>query len=132
MAGEDDKKKVEELSMRIKELEAQLSQLTAAAAPQDVSADEIRAYHKVRKSLGGGLAGWDQECGINECQPLRCIPGTSSGSYRRWRIQRCINECTCGPCNIDAIRESLEMTKLELEHITTVLRGGGGRFGGLG
>lgn len=135
MAGEDDKKRVEELSMQVKELHAQLSRLTAAAAPQDISADEIRAYQKVRRAIGGQFDGGDLECGINECghEPLRCaFPGLARGALRRWRIQRCINECTCGPCNIDAIRDALEATKADLETITGVLRGGAPRFGGLG
>ena len=135
MAGEDDKKRVEELSMQVKELHAQLSRLTAAAAPQDISADEIRAYQKVRRAIGGQFDGGDLECGINECrpEPLRCSFGSPApGALRRLRIQRCIYECTCGPCNIDAIRDALEATKADLENITAVLRGGTSRFGGLG
>lgn len=134
MAGEDDKKKVEELSMQIKDLQAQLSQLTAAAAPSELSADEIRVYQKVRRTLGGGYDYWDRECGINECrpEPLRYTAGWLTSPYPRWRIYRCINECTCGPGSIDAIRESLAATKLELENIAAALRGGTSRFGGLG
>ena len=136
MPGEDDKKKMEELSMQIKELQAQLSELTAASRPQDVSADEIRAYQKVRRALGGESAAWIDECGINECQPLRGIPSWASGGYvsplRRWRVTKCINECTCGPCNMELVREALDATRLELETLTNALRGGSGRFGGLG
>jgi hypothetical protein len=101
------------LEMRIKQLEDQLQELRAAREPVDISADEIAAYRKV----AGVLAGWDQECGINECHPVLPIRFRPRHWPWPWPCGPCIPcdyECYCGPC------------------LRGPIGGGGGRFGGLG
>ena len=114
--------------MRIAELENQLEELSAAIEPKAVSADEMRAYLKVRAMLGSDYP--EGYCGVNECQ--RIFPRRSLTEMRRLRIDRCVNECSCGPCNIDDIRMALEATRLELEGIASVLSASSARFGRLG
>ena len=71
-----------DLEMRIIELENELKELRAARKPVDVTADDLKAYIKVKEALRiidcfdcGGCGGCIVAC------------------------QRCIFECTCGPCN---------------------------------
>lgn len=86
--------KVARLELRIKQLEDQIKELRAEPEIQDVSADDIRVYRKVRESLQADFA-----CGINECQPcivprpcIRCVRPSI-------RCVRCACvECVCGPC----------------------------------
>jgi hypothetical protein len=113
--GEDEVKKLE---MRIVELEDQLKQLRARPEPVDISADELRAYQKVREVLA---TDWGDFCGINDC--MRCM-ARLCGSCIKWpsetisrciRLCGCIFECFCGPCNMGGFEG-----------------GGGARFSGLG
>lgn len=86
---------VKSLEMRVRELENQLKQYQAAAAPQALSREEVAAYQKV----SAVLAADDWGCGINECRPIQiCRICTVCRVCRICRI--CINECVCGPCNI--------------------------------
>ena len=108
MAGESD---IKQLELRIKELEDQLKQLRATHEAVNISAEEVKAYRKVRDVLALDP---DTECGINECS--RCIINRCINRCIVNRcIVRCIFECTCGPCNLGDF---------------TI--GGGGRFGNLG
>jgi hypothetical protein len=102
---------VKNLEMRISKLESMLSESVNRRQVSDISADELRAYQKVRDVVA---ADWGEFCGINDC--FRCI------------VVRCIRydpvpipiprpcdvECSCGPCNIGRFG------------------GGMGRFSGLG
>jgi hypothetical protein len=87
---------VKRLELRIQELENQLKQFQAAAAPQDLTREEIAAFHKV----GSVLSAFDDwGCGINECRPV--IVCRVCSACRACRVCRvCIFECSCGPCNV--------------------------------
>jgi hypothetical protein len=82
----------QKLEMRIKELENTIRQLVESRKAVDISASELQSYLKVRQMLEPDF------CGPNDCMVLclRCI--------RCLRCVRCItfciNECTCGPCNV--------------------------------
>lgn len=94
MAEQSDVKKLE---LRIQELENQLKQFQAAAAPQDITVEELATFRKVSSALS--FAG-EWECGINECRPL----GLRICRCAICRVCRaCINECICGPCNICSV-----------------------------
>jgi hypothetical protein len=86
---------VKRLELRVQELENQLKQFQMAAAPQEISADEMAVYRRVRSAL---TAFDDWECGINECRPIFVCRGTICRICRVCRV--CINECNCGPCRI--------------------------------
>jgi hypothetical protein len=78
----------------------------------DLSADEIRAYQKVRDVIA---ADWGEFCGINDC--FRCIINRCLRCYTPVPIpipRPCDFECSCGPCNVGG------------------MGGGLGRFSGLG
>jgi hypothetical protein len=82
---------VEALRRRVAELEKLLE---ARREPVDVTADEIRAFHKVSDLLA---MDWGDFCGINDCyRPpvIRCANRCVQGC-----VVRCIYECSCGPCN---------------------------------
>ena len=86
---------IKKLELRIKELENKLKEYQAAAAPEELTTEDIAAYRKVSSALAFN----DWECGINECKPIGICRVCSI--CRVCRICRiCINECTCGPCNI--------------------------------
>ena len=84
---------VKKLQLRIQELENQLKQYQASAAPQDLTKEEIAAYRKVSSALS---AFEDWECGINECRPLTICVCRVCRVCRACQV--CIFECTCGPC----------------------------------
>lgn len=93
MAGTDDVKKLE---MRIARLETLVEKAVATRAPAEISADEVKAYIKVRDVLA---VDWGEFCGINDCfrcivRCLRCI------TVCELCLRRCDVECVCGPCNI--------------------------------
>lgn len=89
---------VKRLELRIQELENQLKQFQAAAQPQDLSREEIAAFHKVSSALSM-FDDWGG--GINECRPI--IVCRVCLVCRVCRVCRvCINECVCGPCNVCA------------------------------
>lgn len=83
---------VKKLEARIVELEQRLGQMPRRPQPETISADEMKAYQKVRAQIS---ADWGDECGPAEC--LRCFPA----SYRCFPASfrcipasfRCINEC---------------------------------------
>jgi hypothetical protein len=93
MAQSDD---VKSLEMRINKLESMLAESGQRREATNLSADEIRAYQKVRDVIA---ADWGEFCGINDC--FRCI---INRCLRCWEpvpipIPRpCDIECSCGPC----------------------------------
>jgi hypothetical protein len=101
------------LEMRIVELEDQLKELRARREPSDISADEMKAYRKVREVIA---ADWGGGC-ISECMRCvgPCIKWPSETISRCIRLCACIFECACGPCNFGGFEA-----------------GGAGRFSGLG
>jgi hypothetical protein len=110
---EKDEKAVKELSLRLERIEKALEAVVRRPAAEEVSAEDLKAYAKVRAAFGweGGT------CGINETSPcvLACrIPAPC----RLPPIRFCDFECTCGPCMPGSFG--------------TGGFGGGGRFGGLG
>ena len=100
------------LELRIAELEKKLSAVTQRTTANQLTKEEIEAFHKVREVIA---ADWGDFCGINDC--FRCVNLCVSRCIVNTRcIVRCVNECVCGPCNVG-----------------DVLGGGGiGRFGTLG
>jgi hypothetical protein len=107
MAQGDD---IKTLEMRIRKLETMLSETAERREATNLSADEIRAYQKVRDVIA---ADWGEFCGINDC--FRCIVVRCLRCYEPVPIPRpCDIECSCGPCNIGR------------------LGGGMSRFSGLG
>lgn len=106
----------DELKGRIVELENKLAQSGTAAArttAADLSAEELAAFAKVRDVIA---ADWGDRCGINDC--YRCVVTRCVTNCIQLCWERCIFECTCGPCNVCGVGGV----------------GGGniGRFGGLG
>lgn len=100
---------IKALSARIEALEKMLSQTVQPTQVSDLTADEIRAFRKVRDIVAFDP---DNVCGINECFKCINICRVCSVCVAVCRVCRvCDFECTCGPCNIG---------------------GRGGRFGGLG
>jgi hypothetical protein len=88
------------LEMRIVELENQLKELAARPRMADISKDEFEAYLKVR----GVLEYEPRDCGINDCQPceiFRC----SFCAVCQLCTPPCVNECTCGPCNMGRFQQ---------------------------
>jgi hypothetical protein len=109
MAQSDDLKKLE---MRIDKLESMLSSSARAREAADLTADEIKAYQKVRDVVA---ADYGEFCGINDC--FRCIVFRCLRCYEPVPIpipRPCDVECSCGPCNVGRFG------------------GGAGRFSGLG
>ncbi len=98
MANESEMQKLE---LRIKELEDQLKAMRSSTSGPQITAEDLQAFHKVRDALITGFGFCLTEC-------TRCLGPCI--------VQRCIFECTCGPC--------LQQDR--------PLGGGGGRFGGLG
>jgi hypothetical protein len=97
--------KMKNLEIRIQELENELKGLRASRRElQDISADELRAYFKVKDTL---VADWGEFCGINDCMVCRIC------SVQPCRVcvaicqvcQVCDVECTCGPCNVGGLME---------------------------
>lgn len=104
---------VKRLEAKVIELEKKLSAVPTRAAVEDITADEMKAYQKVRDIVA---ADYGEFCGINDCFRVtwRCVT-PSIASFRC--IVRCINECVCGPCNVCLAGGGV---------------GGGGTFGGFG
>jgi hypothetical protein len=105
MANDDIKK----LEMRIAQLETMLERATARTAVSDLTADEIKAFQKVRDALAFDP---DTSCGINEC--ARCIVTRICRLCHLCHChvcKVCDVECVCGPC---------------------IMGAPGGRFGNLG
>ncbi len=109
---------VKRLEARIVELEGKLQTVTSRPSASDVSADEIKAYVKVRDMISADFGDF---CGVNDCFRLRCsVGGGSTGTNFRC-IVRCINECVCGPCITACITACFSGQA-----------GAGGQFGGFG
>lgn len=90
---------VKKLEMRIVELEDELKTLRAARQPVDISADEVRAYLKVKDVL---RVDWGDFCGINDCARCNIARCGTVGPITRCL---CAVECFgcgcvvgCGPC----------------------------------
>jgi hypothetical protein len=88
MAESKDSKSLE---MRLTRLENAIAKLSEARKPVDVSAEEMKAYHKVRSSLVVDYC--ISECA--RCAGPRCYCG---GPCVVSCISVCINECGGGPC----------------------------------
>ncbi len=84
-------KDAKSLEMRLTRLENAISKLTEGRKPVDISAEELKTFHKVRSSLIVDFC-------ISECARCVGIPRCSCGSCVPCRPVACINECTCGPC----------------------------------
>jgi len=101
--------RIERLELEIEDLRKQLSVRREVA---DISADELKAYMKVRDLVA---VDYGEFCGINDC--FRCIAICRACQVcvvcRICRV--CDVECSCGPCNIGGLSQ-----------------GGVSRFGGLG
>ena len=110
--------RIKKLELRIQELEDQLGSQRARPELEDLSADELKAYVKVREML---QVDWGDFCGINDCMRCivrlcdRCIRWPSETISRCVHTCGCIFECFCGPCNPGGFSS-----------------GGGGRFSQLG
>ena len=96
MANDDTIKKLE---MRIAQLETALEGRKARTAVADLTADEIKAFQKVRDAFAFDP---DTSCVINEC--LRCIVTKICHVCHLCHChicnvcKICDVECTCGPC----------------------------------
>ena len=89
MAEQSDPKSLE---MRLTKLENAIGKLVESRKAADISAEEMKTYMKVRDAIGE-----PDFCGPNDCMRL-CIPRTCFRCFRCIRcINRCINECICGP-----------------------------------
>lgn len=99
-----DTNELKQLELRIVELEKKLELATKRTGTSQLSAEELKTYTKVRDVLA---ADYGEMCGINDC--FRCVVvrcgGVSACATRC--IVRCINECTCGPCNIGGLHQGL-------------------------
>ena len=104
MANESD---VQKLELRIKELEDQMKAMRSSPSGPQISAEDMQTFQRVRDALSIGA----NFC-LTEC--TRCV-GLCIVNCITICNQRCIFECSCGPC----LQER-------------PLGGGGGRFGGLG
>jgi hypothetical protein len=105
---------LKELALRIERLEKLLDTAPRRTPVEEISAEDMRAYLKVRNAFGEGGA-----CGINETSPCIVLCRQPVTFCRIPQICRiCDFECTCGPC---------AMCSFGGGGI-----GGGGRFGGLG
>jgi hypothetical protein len=106
---------LKELSLRIEKMEKMLESLAgerAQVTAADLSADEVKAFQKVRDVIA---ADFGRFCGINDC--FRCIIvrcATVCQVVCDVVCTPCDIECSCGPCNPGG------------------LRGRVGRFGSLG
>lgn len=111
-----DEREFEALKGRIVELENQLKAGQVKREVTDLSAEDLKAYAKVRDVIA---ADWGEFCGINDCYRCvtRCTVCTVCSVCVGRCIQVCINECTCGPCNVGGLGNIGDL---------------GGRFGGLG
>lgn len=107
---------LKELTLRLKALEDKLETVARKSRVSDLSADEIKAYLRVREAFFE-----EGSCGINETSPcnLHCRISCVI-SCRIVCDVVCDVECSCGPCNRG--RGGFGSGGF----------GGGGRFGGLG
>ena len=104
---------LKEMALRLERLEKVLDTVPRRTAMEDISAEEMRAYMKVRSAFGE----WGT-CGINETSPCVLVCRQPVVCSFPPICYACIRECTCGPCAACGT--------------TGGGLGGGGRFGGLG
>jgi len=90
MATEKDDPKSHE--MRLTRLENAIAQLAGSRKAADISAEEMKTYLKVRDSIEPDF------CGPNDCMTL-CIARCLRCVRCIRCINRCIFECSCGPCS---------------------------------
>lgn len=91
-----DEKELKTLELRIAKLETLVSK-SVQREVSDITADELRAYQKVKDLVA---VDWGGPCGINECYPCVLFPCT------RCYIdppKPCDVECTCGPCALGGV-----------------------------
>lgn len=99
-----EKSDVKKLEMRI----SQLEELVAGSMKReavDISAEEMRAYQKVRDVIA---ADYGEFCGINDCFRciIRCLRCQVCSVCQI--CQRCDFECVCGPCNVGGLGGRLD------------------------
>ncbi len=82
----------DELKGRLESLEKQVT----GGAAQQFSDEEMAAFKKVSSAM----ADTGDFCGINDCFRPRLCTVCSVCSVCRACWVPCVNECTCGPCNI--------------------------------
>jgi hypothetical protein len=105
--AEDKKSGEKTIEMRLAELEDKLARI-------HITEEELKAYHKVNSliSQGGAMeAQVDPTVSPQVCVVPRQVFRYINRGVITPRINRGINECSCGPCNCD-------------------VSGGGGGFGG--
>src|SRR5580704_13485238 len=83
-------KDAKSLEMRITRLENAIGKLSQGKKPVEISADELKTYHKVRESLIVDFC--ISEC--ERCIVVRCSTCSTCVACRT----PCVNECSCGPC----------------------------------
>jgi hypothetical protein len=86
---------LKDLAVRLENLEAKFGTISRRSKLEELSAEDVAAYHKVQ------VAFWeDGTCGINETSPciLRCNAINEGKVIPILKV--CDYECTCGPCNI--------------------------------
>ena len=110
---------LKELALRLERLEEKLDTVGQAESVAALTEEDIAAYHKVQNAV------WeDGSCGINESSPCVLLCNVFKGGRIvkvKWRRPP-INECTCGPCMLDNLRDLIDVGKLNQLQ----------RFGGLG
>jgi hypothetical protein len=84
-------KSAKSLEMRVTQLENAISKLSQGKKPADVSADELKTYHKVRDALIVDYC-------ISECERCVGLPCISCHTPCVTCRTPCISECSCGPC----------------------------------
>ena len=91
-----EQRNAEALEMRIAKLE-QLLQGAQRQEAVNISADEMKAYQKVRDVIAADFGDF---CGINDC--FRCIVRCIRcfNCFVCQVCRRCDIECSCGPCGI--------------------------------
>jgi hypothetical protein len=99
MATGDD---VKELNLRLTKLEQAIGGLAEQRSVTNLTADEIKAYQKVRDVMA---ANWGDFCGINDC--FRCVVVRCLRCYTPL-CRRCDIECSCGPCAIGTLGGGLQ------------------------
>lgn len=95
---------------RYRDLEGRIERLEQAFGPRltreaaDISADEMKAYLKVRDVIAADFGDF---CSINDC--FRCVVMCRACMVCRvCRVCRlCDVECICGPCNIGGMTGGL-------------------------
>ncbi len=101
MADEEVKK----LELRISQIESLLGKGTTKREITNLSAEEIKAYQKVRDVIA---ADWGDFCGINDCfrcTIIRCGVGSLCRVCSVCRV--CDVECVCGPCSLGSLGGTL-------------------------